>query len=37
MKFVVSSTALLNRLQTASRVINSKNSLPILDCFLFFL
>lgn len=35
MKFVVSSTALLNRLQTASRVINSKNSLPILDCFLF--
>lgn len=35
MKFVVSSTALLNRLQTASRVINSKNSMPILDCFLF--
>lgn len=35
MKFVVSSTALSSHLQAVSRVINSKNSLPILDCFLF--
>ena len=35
MKFVVSSTALFSRLQAVSRVINSKNALPILDCFLF--
>ena len=35
MRFVVSSTELLNRLQTVSRVINSKNTLPILDNFLF--
>lgn len=34
MKFVVSSVALLNHLQAISRVINSKNTLPILDCFL---
>jgi DNA polymerase-3 subunit beta len=34
MKFVVSSTALFSHLQAISRVINSKNSLPILDCFL---
>lgn len=34
MKFVVSSATLLNHLQAISRVINSKNSLPILDCFL---
>ncbi len=34
MKFVVSSTDLLNHLQAISRVINSKNTLPILDCFL---
>ncbi len=34
MKFVVSSAALLNHLQAISRVINSKNTLPILDCFL---
>ncbi|MDR1743222.1 MAG: DNA polymerase III subunit beta [Dysgonamonadaceae bacterium] len=34
MKFVVSSAALLNHLQAISRVINSKNALPILDCFL---
>lgn len=34
MKFIVSSTALFGRLQAISRVINSKNSLPILDCFL---
>ena len=35
MKFIVSSTELLNHLQAISRVINSKNSLPILDNFLF--
>ena len=35
MNFVVSSNELLNRLQTISRVINSKNTLPILDNFLF--
>ena len=34
MKFVVSSTGLFSHLQAISRVINSKNSLPILDCFL---
>lgn len=34
MKFTVSSTALFSHLQAISRVINSKNSLPILDCFL---
>ncbi len=35
MKFVVSSTDLLNHLQAISRVISSKSSLPILDNFLF--
>ena len=35
MKFIVSSSALFNRLQTIGRVINTKNTLPILDCFLF--
>ena len=35
MRFNLSSTALSSRLLTLSRVINSKNSLPILDCFLF--
>ena len=35
MKFIVSSTALSSHLQAISRVINSKNALPILDCFLF--
>ena len=35
MRFTVSSTALSSRLQTLARVINSKNSLPILDSFLF--
>ncbi len=35
MKFDVSSTALLSRLQSISKVIASKNSLPILDSFLF--
>lgn len=34
MRFVISSTVLLSHLQTISRVINSKNALPILDCFL---
>lgn len=35
MKFVVSSSTLSMHLQAVSRVINSKNALPILDCFLF--
>lgn len=35
MKFIVSSTLLLSHLQTISRVINSKNSMAILDNFLF--
>lgn len=35
MKFVVSSTALFGRIQAISKVINSKNTLPILDSFLF--
>lgn len=35
MKFSVSSTELLSHLQAISRVINSKNSLAILDNFLF--
>ena len=35
MRFTLSSTSLSNRLQTLARVINSKNSLPILDSFLF--
>ena len=35
MRFDVSSTALLSRLQYISKVIASKNSLPILDSFLF--
>ena len=35
MRFDVSSTALLSRLQSISKVIASKNSLPILDNFLF--
>ena len=34
MKFIVSSTGLYSHLQAISRVINSKNSLPILDRFL---
>jgi DNA polymerase-3 subunit beta len=34
MKFVVSSTELLGHLQAISRVISSKNTLPILDNFL---
>lgn len=35
MKFIVSSTALLNVLQTSSKVVSNKNTLPILDNFLF--
>ncbi len=35
MRFTLSSSALNGHLQTLARVINSKNSLPILDCFLF--
>lgn len=35
MRFIVSSTVLFSHLQAVSRVINSKNALPILDCFLF--
>jgi DNA polymerase-3 subunit beta len=35
MKFVVSSTDFLSHLQAVSRVISSKNTLPILDNFLF--
>ncbi|MFW5886149.1 MAG: DNA polymerase III subunit beta [Bacteroidota bacterium] len=35
MKFVVSSTELLSHLQAISRVISPKNTLPILDNFLF--
>lgn len=35
MKFVVSSSDLLGHLQAISRIISSKNTLPILDNFLF--
>jgi DNA polymerase-3 subunit beta len=35
MKFEVSSAELNARLQAIAKVINAKNSLPILDCFLF--
>jgi DNA polymerase-3 subunit beta len=37
MKFVVSSMELLSHIQAISRVISSKNTLPILDNFLFSL
>jgi DNA polymerase-3 subunit beta len=37
MKFVVSSTELLSHLASISKVINSKNTLPILDNYLFLL
>ena len=37
MKFVVSSTELLSHLQSIGRVISAKNTLPILDNFLFSL
>ncbi len=35
MRFTVSSSELNSQLQTLSKVINSKNTLAILDCFLF--
>lgn len=35
MKFKVSCSAFYSRLTTASKVLASKNSMPILDCFLF--
>lgn len=35
MRFVLSSSALSSRLNMLAKVISSKNSLPILDCFLF--
>lgn len=35
MKLKVSSAALFSRLTSINRVLNSKNSLPILDCYLF--
>ena len=35
MKFVVSSSTLSSHLQVISRVIASKNTIPVLDCFLF--
>ncbi len=35
MKFVISSTVLLGHLQAINRVISNKNTLPILDNFLF--
>ncbi|MCI6160962.1 MAG: DNA polymerase III subunit beta [Prevotellaceae bacterium] len=35
MRFTLSSSVLNGRLSTLSRVINNKNALPILDCFLF--
>ena len=35
MKFIVSSTYLLKQLQILGGVINSSNTLPILDNFLF--
>jgi DNA polymerase-3 subunit beta len=37
MKFNVSSSALLSTLQSISKVISSKSTLPILDSFLFYL
>ncbi|MDR2449285.1 MAG: DNA polymerase III subunit beta [Prevotellaceae bacterium] len=37
MKFIVSSTDLLSRLQSISRVISNKNTMPILNNFLFHL
>ncbi len=35
MRLTISSTALANRLSALSKVFNSKNSMPILDCYLF--
>lgn len=37
MNFVISSSELLNHLQSVGKVISSKNTIPILDCFLFTL
>lgn len=37
MKFIVSSKALYSQLQAIGRVVSPKNSLAILDCFLFVL
>ena len=37
MRFEVSSTSLLSKLQSVSKVIAAKNSMPILDNFLFLL
>ncbi|MDR1456413.1 MAG: DNA polymerase III subunit beta [Tannerella sp.] len=37
MKFDVSSSALMLRLQSIGKVIATKNTLPVLDCFLFLL
>jgi DNA polymerase-3 subunit beta len=37
MKFIVSSTDLLSRLQSIARVISNKNTMPILNNFLFHL
>lgn len=34
MQFTVSSKKLFTKLQAAAQVINKKNTLPILDCFL---
>ena len=35
MRLTISSTALAGRLSALSKVFNSKNSMPILDCYLF--
>lgn len=37
MKFTISSKQLFSKLQAAAQVINKRNTLPILDCFLFCL
>lgn len=35
MRLTISSTALAGRLSALSKVFNNKNSMPILDCYLF--
>ena len=35
MNFIVSSSQLTSHLQAISRVINSKNTITVLECFLF--
>ena len=35
MRLTISSTTLASRLSALSKVFNSKNSMPILDCYLF--